>query len=56
MYLDPANLTYYAHPRLTAIREEAFGTLQYLNLGYKMVVDPFDHQDVCLSTSRAATF
>ena len=56
MYLDPANLAWCTHSRLTTIREKAFGALQYLNLGMKMVVGPFDSQDIDPYTSRTVFF
>ena len=57
MYLDPANPTQQrAYPGLTAILQETFGVLQYLNLGHKTVTGSFDCQDVGTSASSAAPF
>ena len=56
MYLNPANPTQCAHVGLTAICEEAFGALHYLNLGHKTVVGPFDRQNVGQSASSAGPF
>ncbi|XP_071922876.1 serine/threonine-protein phosphatase 7 long form homolog [Coffea arabica] len=55
-YLDPANPAQCAHPGLTSIRKEPFGTLQYLNQGIRIAVGPFDHHDVGPSTSHTAPF
>lgn len=54
--LNQDNSTQTFHPCLTTIREEAFGSMQYLQRFDRMVVDPIPHQDTGVSISHSVLY